>query len=219
MKPFARIMLLTLGFALLSASIGVFTTPSGRAAAANLFQVFVTNTASTPVPVTGSVGVSGTPNVNVTNTPAVNAQQVTGGTLNFSNTPSTPIFTRDKDNPALAPFQTTLCIGLSLATCAGLPNIFTVGASQQLVIEFVAVRCRPNGGAVALSFLTTTAGGNSAAYRFPPGQAGSSGTEFIANQQVRIYADPGTNVELSSFDSFGSGAFCTATLSGNLVTP
>src|SRR5712692_9564395 len=143
MKPFARIVLLTLGFALLSASIGVFTTPSGRAAAANLFQVFVTNTASSPVPVTGNVGVSGTPNVNVANTPAVNAQQsgtwnvgingtpsvqlapgttvgVTGGTLNFSNTPSTPIFTRDKDNPALAPFQTTLCIGLSLATCAGL---------------------------------------------------------------------------------------------------
>ncbi len=59
MKPFARIMLLTLGFGLLSAAIGVFTTPSGRAAASSLLNVFVTNTSSTPVPVSGTVTVSG----------------------------------------------------------------------------------------------------------------------------------------------------------------
>src|SRR5712692_1729658 len=88
MKPFARVMLLTLGFGLLSAAIGVFTTPSSRAAASSILSVFVTNTASTPVPVTGNVGVNGTPNVNVANTPAVNAQQSGAWNVGINGTPS-----------------------------------------------------------------------------------------------------------------------------------
>jgi hypothetical protein len=186
-------------------------------------NVFVTNPA---VPVTGDVGISGTPTVQLAPGTMVG---VTGGTFNLSNTPSTPIFTRDKDNPALAPFQTTLCSGQSSNNigCAssGSPSFFTVGANQLLVIEYVSVSCAASGSGSSVrgSSLFTPVFGNTAIYNFPLGQPGPFG-EFISNQQTRIYAGPGSSVSLVADGQIAGGGVqgvfaCNATLSGNLVTP
>jgi hypothetical protein len=182
-------------------------------------NVFVTNPS---VPVTGDVGISGTPTVQLAPGTMVG---VTGGTFNFSNTPSTPIFTRDKDNPALAPFQTRLCDGTgSNCSFTFLPGVFAVGANQRLVIEYVSLQCAAgSGSSVTEADVLTTAGGNPVTYPFLPGQANGSG-KTIANQQVRIYADPGTGVFLFVQNTgpagLGTGSVtCIAALSGNLVTP
>jgi hypothetical protein len=185
-------------------------------------NVFVTNPA---VPVSGNVGINGTPTVQLAPGTMVG---VTGGTFNFSNAPSTPIFTRDKDNPALTPFQTTLCSGISTVTftspCSPAnPNSFTVGANQELVIEYVSVRCGASGSgwAVLESDLRTTAGGNSSIFAFPIGQSSGLGSP-VSNQQTRIYADPNAAVTFTVgiTQGLGAGGFvCMATLSGYLVTP
>ena len=108
MKPFARIMLLTLGFGMLTAVVGVFTTPSGRAIAASLSNVFVTNTSATPVPVTGTVGVSGTPNVNATisGTPSVTIAGTPNVNATISGTPSVNATLAMGSMVALDPSQT-----------------------------------------------------------------------------------------------------------------
>jgi hypothetical protein len=179
-------------------------------------QVFVTNPA---VPVTGDVGISGTPTVQLAPGTMVG---VTGGTFNFSNTPSTPIFTRDKDNPALTSFQTTLCSGGSSSGSSpcSIPSSFTVGANERLVIEYVSIFCQVQGGASVTfpPFINTTAGGNLSQYAFSPGQTIHAAIT-LANQQTRIYADPGTRVDFGALGLPGAGAFlCNARLSGNLVT-
>jgi hypothetical protein len=183
-----------------------------KAVATIAAQVFVTNPT---LPVSGTVQLA--PGTTV---------GVTGGTFNFSNTPSTPVFTRDKDNPALRPFQILLCSGLNDLgnNICGDPGSFVVDPNQRFVIEYVSVRCVQDGtGTVFYSSIVTSVGGNSLAYFFPIGQANSAGGSgnATANQQTRIYADPGKSVRFDATGDSGSSGFffCTATLSGNLVTP
>ncbi len=217
MKPFARIMLLALAFALLAALVGVFATPSGRSAASTVLNVFVANPAGSPVPVTGNVALSGTPNVNATISGMPTVNLAPGASVNVASTPSTPVFTRDKDNPALTPFQTTLCSAIGGSICS-FPDSFTVPATQRFVIEFVAEVCGTgiSGSAVDSAQLTTIAGGSFVFYNFAPGPVNSFGNSF-SNQQVRIYADPGTTVKLRLL---GTGTpLCDTMLSGYLVTP
>jgi hypothetical protein len=189
-------------------------------------QVFLANhsvPASNPLPVSGNVGINNSPTVQLAPGTTVG---VTGGTFNFSNTPSTPVFTRDKDNPALRPFQILLCSGLNDLgnNICGDPGSFVVDPNQRFVIEYVSVRCVQDGtGTVFYSSIVTSVGGNSLAYFFPIGQANSAGGSgnATANQQTRIYADPGKSVRFDATGDSGSSGFffCTATLSGNLVTP
>lgn len=197
----------------------------------NVFLVNHSVPASNPLPVAGNVGINGTPtmqlaggtSVGINGTPTV--QLAGGANVGINNLPAVQM-TRDKDNPALAPFQTTMCGGaafLSSPCPLADPSSFTVGANHRLVIEYVSVECNAIGTNwfVMGDFLQTTVGGNSSNYSFPPGQMNGA-LMSIANQQTRIYADPGTTVGFNviGLSGSGSGQFsCFAMLSGNLVTP
>lgn len=179
--------------------------------------------------ITGSVSIAGQPvSVNVNTLPAVQLAPgttvgVTGGNFSFSNTASTPIFTRDKDNPALAPFQATLCASPTINPCGNTPIDFAVPVGKTLVIEFVSTACFSNttGSVVGALSLLTTVGGVLAQHRLAPGQPDIFGT-IIANQQTRIYADAGTTIFLANGaqnNGQPGSASCNAVLSGYLVTP
>lgn len=181
--------------------------------------------------ITGSVSITGQPvSVNVNTLPAVQLAPgttvgVTGGSFSFSNTAGTPIFTRDKDNPALAPLQTTLCVYVTsrISPCGVTSSVFPVPVGTTFVIEFVSTACfsTATGWAEGALSLGTTVGGAFAQHRLPPGQQDIFGT-IVANQQTRIYADAGTVIDLSASAQSTAqpgSAWCTVVLSGYLVTP
>jgi hypothetical protein len=173
-----------------------------------------------PVPVTGSTTVSGT----------IAATQSGSWTVGIGgNSASSPLFTRDADNPARRPFQAALCQAIGLGATPGecapsKPNNFTVPSDRRLVIEFVAGSCQtgPIGGTgltgLSLNIENSvggTFGGYSLPYSFVLG-------ELDIAQQTRIYADPGTKVVLGLGGSAGSTptfATCVLGLSGYTVTP
>lgn len=163
-----------------------------------------------PLPVTGNVQITGTP------------------TISFSNTASSPLYTRDVDNPARRPFQTRLCFTVSFgqpaSSCGSLTSQYAVPSDRRLVVEFVSGFCStgPVGG-TALTLirteLSTSVSGTTAGHNIPL-TAGLG--HFDAAQQTRIYADPGTNVNLGSSLSGGStpsSALCEMTVSGYTITP
>ncbi len=166
--------------------------------------VVVNNPASQPVPISGNVGINGMPTV----------QLAPGANVGINGV------------PPLVPFQIELCDGSGgvVGPCGTPPpSSFTVPANQRLVIEYVSVRCGAfgSGWSVKETVVGTVAGGNSVVYPFPPGPTDGFG-DSISTQLTRIYADPGTPVSLIVLGSTGSGSgsfVCTATLSGNLVTP
>jgi hypothetical protein len=208
-------------------------------------QVFVTNPS---VPVNGTVDISGTPTVQVapnqsvmiSGTPTVqmapNQSVMISGTptvavasnssISVSNLPSEQV-TRDKDNPALTPFQMQLCAAVAgpvINPCATQPDHFQVPAGQRAVIEYVSNVCQaggsPNAVTITQVFLTNQVGSQGAVYGFPLGQANSN-SFLISNQQTRIYADPGTfvTIGLGGVNFTGIQEFCQVSLSGYLVTP
>jgi hypothetical protein len=179
--------------------------------------------AQLPLPVQGSLEVKGT----VATTQSGPWNVGIGG-----NSASSPLFTRDADNPARRPFQTALCnaenfLGGS-AVCHD-PGTYTVPSDRRLVIEFVSGSCSTIGSSGAGSLnglnsltlqLETTAGGtNVASHIFPP--AIFLGQISLAHQ-TRIYADPGTTVEFFMGAAVGPSPFsidCTITISGYTITP
>ena len=163
-----------------------------------------------PLPVKGSISITGTP------------------TFSFSNTAASPLFTRDTDNPARRPFQTSLCSAIGLGqtpgTCSSTPSSFTVASDQRLVIEFASARCFTGPvGPNALNLLTvglgTRVGGTSVEHALPL-VLGLG--EFEAAQQTRIYADAGTLVSIGMSAGAGAtntSATCFLALSGSTITP
>jgi hypothetical protein len=148
---------------------------------------------SIPLQVTGSVGISG-------------------------NSATSPLFTRDVDNPARQPFQTSICDFGNATTnlCGSLVDSFSVPSGHRLVIEFIMGLCRLSNVAVRES-LITQAGGNGAEY-FLPFSVGTIGGNGFA-QQTRIYADPGSRVGFGGGEVNGAGPFtCTLSLSGYTTT-
>jgi len=163
-----------------------------------------------PLPMTGNVQITGTPSIS------------------FSNTASSPLYTRDVDNPARRPFQTTLCLtasfGQPASSCGSTTSQYAVPSDRRLVIEFVSGFCStgPVGGTaltILRTELNTTVAGIPVQHNIPltPGLG-----HFDAAQQTRIYADPGTNVNLGGSLSAGStptSVICDITMSGYTITP
>src|ERR1700675_2702870 len=142
MKYFGKLMLLTLALGLFAVVLSSIPSHPAAAAAGGpppTTAIVTPNplpiTGSVNAAVTGTVGITGTPNVNVLSAPPVNVSfpssiAVTGGPVNVANTPATPIFNRDVDNPASQPFVGSLCGGTvgecgSTSTSFAVPN--TVG--------------------------------------------------------------------------------------------
>ncbi len=215
MSRLARALLLTLGLGVVAALVGQFNAGTTRAVA--IEGVNILNSASNPVPVTGTVtatqsgpwkvGIDGTPTVNVATAPPVNVNFPgtigINGTVPVQNAPGllgfTPLVQQDFENPARTAFQASCNTNSMVSTCT-LP---TVPTTKTLVIETVSaavdIPARSDGsssGPLLVAWLTTTAGGVSAKHYFAPVLTGSDGASFsyVVNTTVRIYAEPGSSI-------------------------
>ncbi len=142
-------------------------------------EVIVTNT---PLPVQGSVGVTGT--VGINNFPVT---QSVSGTVGISgNSAATPLLVRDVDNDTRQP----VAFGLNDSVQA-----FTVPSNKRLVVEYVSWRGTVNKGNIVAAGLDVFTNGVEATY-YIPGSPVSG--ENIGGANVRLVADPGTQVVLQS---------------------
>ncbi len=168
MSRLARALLLTLGLGVVAALVGQFNAGTTRAVA--IEGVNILNSASNPVPVTGTVtatqsgpwkvGIDGTPTVNVATAPPVNVNFPgtigINGTVPVQNAPGllgfTPLVQQDFENPARTAFQASCNTNSMVSTCT-LPTV-------------------------------------------PPVLTGSDGASFsyVVNTTVRIYAEPGSSI-------------------------
>jgi hypothetical protein len=184
-----------------SAPVTVVNTPLPVQGTVNVGNFPTSNT------ITGSVSIANTPNVNVVNQPTV----------------------RDADNPARQPFVFFLC-ELSQQNC---PTAFTIPSTtatgqsvQRFVVEYVSGSCAVDSGKfVADLGVSTSVKGTTAFYRVIPtleSSFPSTGNFFNFAQQLRGYADPGTNAVISSFvegpGTSEPGQSCNMLVSGYLVT-
>lgn len=184
--------------------------------------VKVVNTPAEPVPVTGSI----TGSVNVVNTPAVNAQQSGEWNVGIVGTPTVglspsantvkidPSSALPVNNSANQPFQSLRVFQIANGEREGFSS-FSGPNGKQLVIEYVsAIQTVPTDD-VTFYRIQTTAGGNSVTHYMPPVTVGG---ERMLGQQVKLYADPGTEVSVSAFRrSVGGLVTVNLIISGHLV--
>jgi len=118
----------------------------------------------------------------------------------------------DPSEPGKQPFQWTLSPNSGSSTFSS--DQFTVPAGKELVIDYISAQLTqyPAGG-YAYMYLTTTGGGNSAFYKVIP----PSSTTVPFNQNLKIYADPGTVVTAQVTQSSGSSSGGNLIVSGHLV--
>jgi len=139
--------------------------------------------------------------------------------VNVVNTPNV----RDADNPAHQPLQAIVaCLADNVLGCSEI--IYTVPQGKRLVIEFASMEASLTSGQVAQLTIETTAGGSNVPHRFPltPPAVVFQGEAVVATlaQQVRLYADGGTNVEIKARRNFVGAAFKAffrVSISGYLV--
>ena len=210
MKKLAKLSLIALGLGIFVAALS--TIPSRPVSGAlGPDRVIVTNT---PLPVSGTVNIGSMPNVNIGNTPNVTIS---------GNTSASPLFVRDVDNPARQPFQIGFPFTMNPATIQVFQS-FTVPVGKRLVIEYVSMGSGsvPVGQHLFIILLTTVGGVGAFHYvavtpqgSLPPPNAADT---FVASQPMRVYADPGTTVNIQMQRESGVGA-CepNLTVSGYLV--
>jgi hypothetical protein len=121
-------------------------------------------------------------------------------------------------DPAVQRFQKELEIPLADGSTFG-DEGFAVPSGKALVIETVSVRANIPNGQRLLAGLITDSGGEQATYHFAPPLGFAIGLDILAATQVtRIYADPGSTVEVLVSRSGNSGAAQVwVSLSGHLV--
>jgi hypothetical protein len=131
-------------------------------------------------------------------TPIPPAQNVT-----VVNTPSEPVPVRDADNPARQPIQRSFSLTSSFQ-----PEPYTVPDGKRLVIEHVSgevtsgATCKALYGSV-LTSVTTDGTEVASTHRFPL-SATPLPNRTVFSQQVRLYADPNTNVRGGAFGHDGT---------------
>jgi hypothetical protein len=185
--------------------------------------------------------------VNVLNTPSVNAQQsgtwnvgITGtpvvgldagnNTVKFdavNNTvkidPNNTLSVRDVDNPSRQPFAAQQFGAWNDGAQQAGDTITTVPIGKRLVLEYVSVRGAVLTGQKMLApGITLTTGGSVVSHYLTTSafQGVLTGRDvYVSSQEVRLYADQGTEVSGFAYrDSpTGNGANVTFTISGYLV--
>src|SRR5215510_14626080 len=136
-----------------------------------------------------------------------------GGTQASPLGVASPLEVRDLDNPARQPVQVHTGCSTQAALCEIV--IYNVPANKRLVIEYASMAGAIGTGQVALFDLETTLSGNDVVHAVQMSQPATAFGKVRVGQQVRIYADPGTNVIVSSRCQTG-GAF-EYSISGHLV--
>ncbi|HVF46554.1 MAG TPA: hypothetical protein VNA17_03210 [Pyrinomonadaceae bacterium] len=179
-------------------------------------QVRLTGT-SQPLPVTGIVGITTNQPLPVTGTVGITTNQpvpVTG-TVGITTTENAPLLVRDIHNPARQPFHRSVFLPATT---------FSVPAGKRLFIEFASMNMSVSTGCQVITLtVQTSVGGDTAFFSLPPthvpNPAGSGRNFDTVGQQVRIYADPGTQVSFLLFTQ-ATGAcnpLGTFSVSGYLV--
>ncbi len=172
MNNFKRYMITALGFAMLMGAF-VFSGPlTGNSyGAAPATEVKVVNTSSQPVPTT------------ITNTP----------TVKINTDADHPVFVTDVDNPARQAFQEDLTFTLPDNFSEVCSPLTTVPAGKRLVIEYISGKASFPAADQKLRHLSirTTLNGNLVYHYLAPTPTGVF-NEYVAAQQVRLYADANT---------------------------
>jgi len=208
MKRFTRYAFGAAGlFALVSAVL--LTAGWGSAVASNVSGVFVTNTASNPLPVSGTVSVGsigGGATVDVGNTPSVKLDP-TGNTVQLASHLG----------------QQALISGTFSFNGAAIQD-FTVPAGKAFVIEHVSARVTANGGEGAeLDAKLAPAGGGLPYTVYLPLEAqpgfgqGGSLSLLVLDEDVTLVAGPGANTLTIAGSGSGVDGRVDYTLYGYLV--
>ena len=219
MKKITKILLIAVGFSMLTIALGSLTSrPVPAQAPPSTVPVTVKNTTAQPVPTSaqGTTTVAGT--VAITSMPTVNARIASPVSLapgSLSNTASTPLFVEDVGAAGRYPFALEQNnIGVNSGAFVVLPNTTSSGgAAQTAVIEFVSAFCQAASG-VALDHvnLDTVLAGSHSDYFLTT--TGFGDGEIWMAQQVKIYASPNTNV---SVGLPGNNTGCLLSVSGYLL--
>jgi hypothetical protein len=159
-------------------------------------EVKVINTSSQPVPTV------------ITNSPI----------MKIKTDADNPVFVKDVDNPARQAFQQKLNFNLADGFSEVCMPIATVPAGKRLVIEYVSAKVTiPGGHKLRALNVFTNLNGDFAYHFLAPTPTGVF-NEYVAAQQLRLYADPNTQVNICASRDNGDGiAPVQATISGYLV--
>jgi hypothetical protein len=129
------------------------------------------------------------------------------------------VYVRDVDNPARRPFQQELTWQNDPTQLGGGAS-FTVPPGKRLVIEYVSANVVISTGEVVSFFVRTTVNGTVARHfvdAIPRGPSGGYSKSYVMNQEVRLYAGPGTRVDLFANNTLGGESYGIGTVSGYLV--
>jgi hypothetical protein len=141
--------------------------------------------------------------------------------VQVSNTPSSPVPTKDVDSSAHAAVVPLNCFVEADPNSGGLQcslgvggSPYTVPAGQRLVVEQLSAFCQTtsNGSIPILEFSLTEAGFQA----IVPLVLTNKSNNYLVTQPVRYYADPGSMIAAST--SGPSGSFCEYYANGYLVS-
>jgi hypothetical protein len=228
-KKLLKILVIALGFGLLSAAVS--SIPTRSAAASGSAPVTVVNT---PLPVNGTVqaqqggpwnvGISGTPIVNVASLPPVSL----GGNVNAAvsnpvgNAGPVPLIIQDSANSTRTAFDVTgTCSFNGTAGCSITP-LLSVPGGDIAEIESVSGGCSNGPGESLSDTHIVFTGSSSLSYSFfiPTQIPDAPGPDGVFAQNLRAYAFGGTNGTTINFESRSTGTnsnVCLVAISGHLV--
>jgi len=215
-KQFSKLMLIALGFGILTLALSLV--PSKPVGAAGSAPVMVTNT---PLPVQGTVGVNNFPTTQpISGTVSVGNFPTTQN-VSFSNTSATPLHIRDVDNPAHNPFGIAQVCRLAVGSEGCEFGSITVPAGMEWVIETVSVVATLPSGQRGIVSVQSSVGGFATGANIPLTFAGNfNGSDtYEVTQALRLYADPNSSVQFVAIrnDATGSASF-EFEISGYTVT-
>lgn len=227
MSKLRNYLLTASGFTALAVAL-LFTSPPTSTGVPSSKDVLVINPASQPVPtaaqgtttIAGSVSVANTPTVTFAPGASVGIDPASN-TVQLANTAASPVPVVNI-NDAGQPFQAGASI-TQAGTNVSLLDIATVPTGKRLVIEFISATGQvPVGQHVELMEINTVTdpfGGLThqlLVHAQPPAVIGDS--LFRANQQLRLYANAGSQVKalFRRSSNAGNGVF-VVTISGYLV--
>ena len=147
------------------------------------------------------------------------AQGVKTALVQIVNNADNPVPIFDVQHPRCTPFQTEVVLGPSSGQTSERVS-FVVPRDKRLVIEHVSADAAGNG--FITTYVNTTVAGVEVEHflvSVPQGTTLSGGTVFRTSQPTRWYADPGTEVEITSGMTPPNGATTLVTISGCLFDP